>query len=122
MDDVCKCLLTGKQVSRGIVGNTVCVNLDIPSLKGGQGVGWAHSKQRSLRSCLLNECVVGVSLPQCAAGVSNIHGAQETWNICGTECDPCLVKKPFYFQDQVTWAQSLAHLFLRTKDFQCLKL
>lgn len=41
MDDVCKCLLTGKQVSRGIVGNTVCVNLDIPSLKGGQGVGWA---------------------------------------------------------------------------------
>lgn len=83
---------------KGIVGNTVCVSLDIPSPKGGQGVGWAHSKQRSLRSCLVAERVTAMSLPQCAAGVCNIHDAWETWSICGTECDPCLVKKPFYFQ------------------------
>lgn len=73
MDDVCKCLLTGKQPSF-----TVCVSLDIPSPKGGQGVRWAHSEQRSLRSCLVPERVIGMSLPQCAAGVCNIHDAQET--------------------------------------------
>lgn len=91
MDDLCKCLLTGKQQlysGRGIVGNTMYVNLDIPSPKGGQGMGWAHSKQRSLRSCLVTERVIGKSLPQCAAGMCNMHDAQETWSICGTECDP----------------------------------
>lgn len=44
MDDLCKCVLTGKHwlySGRGIVGSTMCVNLDIPSLKGGQGVRWA---------------------------------------------------------------------------------
>lgn len=76
----------------------MCVNLDIPSPEGGQGVGWAHSKQRSLRSCLATEHVIGMSLPQSAAGVCNTHGTQETRSICGTECDPCLVKKTTYLQ------------------------
>lgn len=100
----------------------MCVNLDIPSPEGGQGVGWAHSKQSSLRSCLATEHVIGMSLPQSAAGVCNTHGTQETWSICGTECDPCLVKKKHLFADQVTWARSLAQPFKRMKDFQCLKL
>lgn len=49
------------------MGNGVCVNLDIPSPKDGQGVEWAHSKQRSLRSCLVTAHVIGMSLTQCAA-------------------------------------------------------
>lgn len=31
-------------------------------------------------------------------------------------------EKALLLPDQVTWAWSLAHLFIRTKDFQCLKL
>lgn len=80
---------------RGIVRNGVCVNLDIPSPKDGQGVEWACSKQRSLRSCLVTECVIGRSLPQCAAEC--VTSMMPRRNV-SPECDPCLVKKPFYFQ------------------------